>query len=282
MNRLVLVIALASVIGACNDDVDFYDKQLSAMADCIDASCDEHDATETGGSEDVKSDQDAQDSGGCTPEGCDDGKPCTSDSCHPETGGCIYDVNMTGLQCVDDDPCTIFTFCDQDACALPKGVSLCDDGSPCTDGSCDVQLGCSYTPVPGNPECDDGDVCSPSSACFEGVCVGAENVSCVDGNACTDDSCDSNSGACSHLANTAKCSKGSFCSPPAKCEEKVCKAQTQNPCDDGNPCTTDTCTEGEGVGCDNTPNSASCKHNDPSCTQEGKCVETKCVPPVPC
>ncbi|HET8521954.1 MAG TPA: hypothetical protein VFL82_01900, partial [Thermomicrobiales bacterium] len=64
------------------------------------------------------------------------------------------DVNNCGgclISCDDGDPCTI------DTCVAGQCVNtpiVCDDSNPCTDDAC-VGGECVYTPVPGRP-CDDG------------------------------------------------------------------------------------------------------------------------------
>jgi hypothetical protein len=62
------------------------------------------------------------------PIDCDDGDPCTADSCDPATGGCVN----APIDCDDDNPCTI-DYCTQDGCHNdPAPV-----GTPCPGGECD-------------------------------------------------------------------------------------------------------------------------------------------------
>ena len=67
----------------------------------------------------------------------------------------------------------------------------CDDGNPCTTGTCNDGT-CAYAPV-GVGACDDGDACTVADACKAGGCVGVVQ-GCTDGDACTADACEA--GAC--------------------------------------------------------------------------------------
>ncbi|TFH21566.1 MAG: hypothetical protein E4H03_10350, partial [Myxococcales bacterium] len=55
------------------------------------------------------------------------------------------------------------------ASTIPGDV-VCDDGNPCTDGTCDSLTGCSFTPNDANT-CTDGDVCTDVDTCVAGACV---------------------------------------------------------------------------------------------------------------
>ena len=137
--------------------------------------------------------------GACThaPVACDDGNPCTVDSCDPATGACRF-VPTPGAPCNDGDACTQDDQCVQGptggiAC---QGAAVdCDDGDPCTTDSCDPNGGaCLHVPR----GCGDGnactsDFCDPST----GQCRNVP-LSCDDGNACTVDACDPADGQCSH------------------------------------------------------------------------------------
>ena len=60
---------------------------------------------------------------------CDDGDPCTLDSCGP--GGCDH----AGFGCDDGDPCTV-DVCDGGQCAAEPVV--CEDDDPCTVDACEA------------------------------------------------------------------------------------------------------------------------------------------------
>jgi|GEM_PF-1521465 len=100
-----------------------------------------------------------------TPLVCDDGNPCTTDTCDPATG-------------------CVFTY-------------ACDDGNPCTADTCDPQAGCRHVPVADGTPCPDGDLCNGTETCRGGTCTPGVPLACDDGNACSTDACDPRLG-CTH------------------------------------------------------------------------------------
>ncbi len=109
---------------------------------------------------------------------CNDGIPCTLDSCNPQSAKCE--------QQPDD--------------------SACDDGNACTDDRCQAWVGCVPEFDDSNP-CDDGLFCSINDHCESGVCL-AEANPCTDAISCTEDSCDETSRACLHQPDDSVCDDG--------------------------------------------------------------------------
>jgi hypothetical protein len=108
-----------------------------------------------------------------TPINCDDGNPCTADSCDTTTGQCVHTLLNTG------------------SCGTCTGG--CDDGNPCTTDSCDTTTGqCVHTPL-STGSCDDRSLCTFGDTCSNGSCVGTP-TSCNDSNPCTVDTCDPSTG----------------------------------------------------------------------------------------
>jgi len=102
---------------------------------------------------------------------CDDGDPCTVESCDPELG-CV-----SAPLCDDDNACTDDS-CDAElGCIFTPIGAACDDGNACTDDSCDPELGCVFTP--NTAVCDDGDICTTGDICSGGVCLGSPVISCA-------------------------------------------------------------------------------------------------------
>ena len=145
---------------------------------------------------------------GCTSASqCDDGNPCTTDTCasnlcqHPAITGCCTSAS----QCDDGNPCTTDT-CASNLCQHPAiagcctSASQCDDGSRCTTDMC-VSNACQHTSL-------------------SGCC--ATDADCADNNPCTADTCDLGTGTCRNRAAPG-----------------CCIADTE--CDDGDPCTADHC-----------------------------------------
>jgi hypothetical protein len=101
----------------------------SCLANC-ETLCDDGDAC----TQDVEPDPDACI---CLPEpvpvDCDDGNPCTYDSCSSEIGACVYDAAiLDGTACDDGDPGTTGEVCTDGVCAPPVTCFTCAENSPCT------------------------------------------------------------------------------------------------------------------------------------------------------
>ncbi len=151
---------------------------------------------------------------------CDDGDVCTADSCQSD-GGCVH--QPTNGPCDDGNPCTTGDVCGglgPASCAgKPKD---CGDNNPCTADSCTTNNGlCSHVPAPG--PCDDGDACTTGDICIGGGCQGGDAKVCNDGNPCTDDACDAQSGGCVATPNTNPCDDGDICTTGDACSDGGCK-----------------------------------------------------------
>ncbi len=73
------------------------------------------------------------------PSECDDGNPCTVDTC--EDGVCSYEASPVGTACADANLCNGEETCDEKgfcAAGVPKEI---DDGDDCTFDVCDSQTG---------------------------------------------------------------------------------------------------------------------------------------------
>lgn len=162
---------------------------------------------------------------------CDDGNPCTDDSCDTLTGQCMH----TPVDCDDGEPCTDDS-CDPLTGKCVHTPRVCDDGNPCTEDSCDPLTGeCVFTPV----VCDDGDPCTDDSCDpLTGECIFTPR-DCDDGDACTEDMCDPLTGECLHIPQV--------CDDDDPCTDDTCDPLTgeciftPRDCNDGDPCTFDSC-----------------------------------------
>lgn len=222
-----------------------------------------------------------------TADQCDDGNACTTDLCVPETGECVYEaaqvevcVGPDGLaQCKDvphDATEVCFDILGLVVCTEEIPDLACYDGDLCMSGAC-VESQCQAGPV----DCHDGDPCTTDQCDPLLGCVHAADV-CDDGNPCTDDSCEFPSGDCSHVPAIIEVQIGGFftvevphdvsefcfelfgslscltdipplpcasadaCTENGVCVDSVCLGSPIT-CDDGDPCTTDTCNP-QGVG----------------------------------
>lgn len=187
-------------------------------------------------------------------------------------------ANTIGLPpepCVPGGPvCAPASACFDATCdaagACVQTPKACDDGNPCTDTDCDNLMGCLFTPISG--ACDDGDPCSENDFCEFGQCVSGDPVFCFDFNDCTFDFCDEDEG-CINFPIEGPCGDGGTCSPDGTCVEDVCAGLGPDGCDDGNPCTVDTCDAA--VGCVYTA-----AGDGTACDDDNLCTGPECVPPV--
>jgi hypothetical protein len=130
------------------------------------------------------------------PLSCDDGSPCTADSCN--AGTCLHAPANDGGTCNDANGCTTDDVCSNGTCA---GTLNCDDGNACTTDQC-VGGSCEndYAPSPGccnsDLDCEDGDAqtsdtCSgPGGDCSNTLIESCATAGdCDDSDACTTDAC---------------------------------------------------------------------------------------------
>ncbi len=198
---------------------------------------------------------------------CDDSNPCTADYCDSALG-CQH--ANAGESCDDGNACTTGDACKSGACTA-AGALDCDDSNLCTSDSCNPSSGCAH--VNNTVPCDDGNACTLVDVCLNGICTNALLATCADGNPCTDDTCNPQSG-CVFLPNTATCTDNNACTLGDTCAGAVCKPAAPSDCDDGNPCTTETCdTMG---GCSSSNNTAPCADGS-VCTQNDLCAGGVCV-----
>ena len=213
---------------------------------------------------------------------------CTaSDQCHdagtcsPTTGLCSDPAKPNGTTCSDGNACTQTDSCQSGACTGSNTVS-CTASDQCHDaGTCDTATGlCSDPARPNGAACSDGNACTTTDACTNGACVAGPAADCNDNNVCTDDSCDPAVG-CRHSNNTASCDDGDVCNGTGVCQDGACAGTPPPNCDDGNPCTTDSCDPV--LGCRHVNNTAPCDDGN-ACTVGDVCGDGACVSggPVAC
>jgi len=165
---------------------------------------------------------------------CNDKNTCTDDSCNSDSG-CVFTVNNAA--CDDSNECTLNEQCVNGSCVSGEMID-CDDDNICTDDACDPLDGCGH--ANNSVACDDGDQCTVGEKCDGGACQGGVGLNCDDGNVCTDDSCDPDAG-CGHVNNNAACDDENQCTENDSCLNGACQPGTPKNCDDGDPCSVDTC-----------------------------------------
>ena len=152
---------------------------------------------------------------------CDDGNLCTTDACDPETG-CVADAVADGTGCDDGNACTSREICTAGRCGAGDAVT-CDDANPCTAERCEPARGCVRENVADNTFCDDANACSSASSCQAGACAGTRFIACDDGNVCTTDTCDAESGCLAEpVEDGAACDDGDLCTRTDACAAGVC------------------------------------------------------------
>ena len=202
-----------------------------------------------------------------TPINCNDGNPCTDDTCDAALG-CQHEPNAS--VCNDGDFCTTGDVCYEGQC-VSSGQMDCDDDNPCTADSCDGEAGCLHAPEFG--QCDDGNACTDGDACAQGVCKPGVLLVCDDSNACTADGCDPNTG-CVNAPAAGSCSDGDPCTVGEKCVGGVCVGGVLQDCGDGNQCTKDYC-DSNGK-CVHSPLTGPCDDGN-ECTAGDHCAAGVCV-----
>jgi len=182
------------------------------------------------------------------------GDPCGALVCDDVTDTCVC---QTDNQCDDGLFCTGVETCVATACQAGTPPVI-DDGVPCTDDSCDdVNDVVVHTPNDVNCDnglfCDGAETCDPLLDCQAGIPLVID-----DGVACTDDSCDEVNGVVVHTPNDVNCDNGLFCDGAEICDALMnCQAGMPPNCDDGVPCTDDSCDQISDL-CVNTANDANC------------------------
>lgn len=209
-----------------------------------------------------------------TYEDCDDGDPCTSEDCaefrfacalecwnHPydcgegygcREGDCFprCDVNE---DCQDENMCTSDTCvdhlcenvpvveCPDQICNPETGDCVdclsdenCNEGERCVDNTC----------IPfciEDVDCDDANSCTVD-ICLDGICVNEEVVCEDDGDLCTTEACDPQSGCAS---TPVDCNEGEVCDPNTGECVPIPTCRGDPDCDDGLFCNgRETCVDG--------------------------------------
>ncbi|MEZ4269838.1 MAG: hypothetical protein R3F39_26055 [Myxococcota bacterium] len=218
--------------------------------------------------------------------GCDDGNPCTADSC-AGAAGCEH--TPIGGACDDGNPCTASDSCADGAC-VGGPAPACDDLEPCTVDTCEPSAGgCVFTPRPDGAPCQGADLCLEGGTCQGGYCGGGAPVECAASGPCVQALCKPDLGCTTKsLADGAPCDDGDPCTQAGQCAGGACDVLPV-PCKDGNPCTVDAC-DSQAGGCVHTPTAdgATCDPPNP-CMTGGSCTGGECgggtavvCPPLPC
>jgi len=174
--------------------------------------------------------------GVCCSTACD--ATCMACNVPGSLGQCVQAPNNT--PCPDGDLCNGDETCQGGSCQAGTPPD-CSTDNACTNDYCDAALGCKHDPVAAGTPCPDDDLCNGEETCLEGTCrAAAAPTDCDDLNECTVDTCERSSG-CQHqaVADQTECG-GGLCGV-ASCHDGLCVPEDSNQCDDGDPCTGDSC-----------------------------------------
>ena len=198
------------------------------------------------------------------PTDCPNGQTCVQGDCIPISTPDTWtdaDAEDTPPDTVEDDagedgdagdqPDTVPDPVDADALEdpdLPEWQPCttdaeCDDENPCTTDTCFMEaLVCVHVDADGT-FCDDGLYCNGLSRCQGGECVDGAPPECVDADPCIEGACDEGIDDCGWwtLDDHAFCDNGFFCDGTDECIEGWCQPLYDVACNDGSPCTEDTC-----------------------------------------
>lgn len=211
----------------------------------------------------------------------DDLNECTTNTCDPATGACVFAPVATGVACSDGNLCNGADVCAAGRCF--SGTAVCDDNNPCTADVCDPLTGCASSNVLDGTSCADANLCNGGETCVGGVCQPGTALGCNDHNPCTTETCNPQTGACTMtpLANGVPCPDGNVCDGQT-CMNGACIAGTPVVCandNDNNPCTANTCVPATGICAPgNAPNGTPCADGD-LCDGTETCMAGACSTP---
>jgi cysteine-rich repeat protein len=195
---------------------------------------------------------------------CDDENPCTDDSCDG-LGGCQASPNTE--PCDDADPCTVNDTCSQGTCGGYAVACDCQADADCQaleDGDlCNGTLICDQSKLPYQCVVDPDTIvtCAPPPEGPDAICLAS--------------ACNSLTGLCSLVPDHGDlaCEDGDACTVGDSCQEGICTPGVPINCNDGNPCTDESCDAA--LGCNYTNNQAPCSDGN-VCTLGDVCQMGLC------
>jgi cysteine-rich repeat protein len=250
---------------------------------------------------------------------CDDGDPCTlddqcssgqcvggtNDTCESDdvcmVGTCVAGEGCKFEAAPNDTSCSMACFetasCQEGSCVVDPDTKVSCPAVAKEDGcveslECDPNTGeCSLEiPKPEGTTCDsDDDLCSPEACSADGICEAAgDDNDCSAEKAesvCETWVCDAKDGVCKStgFVGEISCDDDNACTSNDTCKVDdfniaTCVG-TPIPFDDNNPCTDDSCKEGEII---HKPiNGLACDPDDP-CSPDGTCAEGMCESNTQC
>ena len=200
------------------------------------------------------------------------------EDCDGATDEDFADTDGDGkADCVDEDDDDDGLLDGLDNCPLVANEDQADFDGDGQGDACD--------PDDDNDSVPDDQDCAPLDQTIspdeQEICDGIDNDCdsatdedlCDDGNPCTDDKCET-SGDCVSTPNQKTCDDGSVCTQTDLCQDGVCNGLNPLICEDGNPCTDNTCDSV--VGCVMSFNTAACEDGN-LCTEDDTCTSGVCM-----
>ena len=161
--------------------------------------------------------------------------PCkVAGTCDPLTGACTEEVaERDGSACDDGNRCTTGDSCLSGRC-MP-GVETTCRAPPCKKSACDPLTGACRAPVPESDgvACEDQDLCTQSSGCLAGTCVGSQRTTCGSAGPCRENgSCDPKTGKCvtGPVPDGRPCDDGNACTVDDFCQAGACQVGSMVSC----------------------------------------------------
>jgi hypothetical protein len=176
----------------------------------------------------------------CTPASCDDGNPCTVDSCN-SNGTCSHTNATNGTSCpAGANKCDQSYTCQSGACTGSNPVTCTAEDQCHAVGTCNTSTGvCSNPALANGTTCNDGNGCTQTDSCQAGVCTGANPVTCTAEDQChAAGTCNPANGTCSNpaLANGTVCNDGNACTLSDSCQSGSCVGSNPVVCAASDPC----------------------------------------------
>lgn len=230
--------------GACND---FCTSVGQAPGECVAGECFCRGGPDADGGGDFVSDGEPDEGWLCHSDAeCDDANPCTTDGCSYVIHDCVHLPLPEGAECSDGLYCNGLETCRSGVCG--SGSAPCYSSSPgCQTSTCsESSHSCITENQPDGTACETTAFCEGPGRCQAGSCAHEGPYPCdpVASEPCMAISCNELARRCDTVPKPdgASCEDGVVCNGGERCVGGACPPATPF-CDDGNPCTTDVCTE---------------------------------------
>jgi hypothetical protein len=172
---------------------------------------------------------------------------CMAGVCNETTRQCEGRPMADGDLCDDGQYCTVNSRCSGGQCQGGEPRDCGSAGGGCVDGICNEQQdACVGDPLMDGTPCDDELFCTVSDTCDGlGNCTGTARDCSALTNQCNQGVCDETGDRC--MANPInpgrQCDDGLYCTLGETCQTGSCVSTQARDCDDGDPCTDDSCDE---------------------------------------